>query len=395
MRNRLRAVIFYLFGGLRSVQLRELYLSTAILDFAATAVLIYEPIYLYGIGFPLVRILLFYLATYILFTVGVPLGGKLIRAHGYEHGIVYSTPFLILYYLSLFAIPYSPIFIGVAVVASAIQKICYWPGYRADFARFGAKGQTGREISLLVVLAYGAAVLGPLFGGLVVAAWGFPILFLLVSIIILFSNIPLLMTPEVFTPRPFLYADAWKRLWKQENRRNLVAYMGAGEEVIGMIFWPLFLFAVVRQTFGVGVIVSVATAITIVVTLFIGRLADGKNRRSVLRLGSIFLALSWLVRIAVVGPFGALIADTMYRSSSVALGIPLIAMTYDHARRYSVTKTSVFMEMAIGLGKVIASLVAIGIVTFFPGQIWALAFAFAAALTLLFTRYQPDRDVAA
>ncbi len=385
----------FFFGQSHSPQLRELYVSTAILDFAATAVMIFEPIYLTRIGFSLERIVLFYMAIYLLFFLFVPLGGKLIRSRGYEHGIIYSTPFLILYYLSLFAIPYSPVFIGTAVIALAIQKICYWPGYRADFARFGDGHQTGRDISAIAVLALCASILGPIFGGLIIAWFGFPVLFLCVSVIILLSNVPLLLTPEVFTPRTLSYRDAWKRLWKRENRRNFFAYMGCGEEMIALIFWPIFMYAVVRETLGVGAIASVATAVTALVTLAIGRMSDGKERGAVLRMGVVYVVLSWLVRLVAVGPFGLFFSDVMYRSSGIAVGIPLVAGTYDHARQYSVTKTAVFMEGAVSFGKVVAAVLCLVILTFFPSHTWTLVFMLAAAFALLYALYKPDRDVAA
>lgn len=390
MFERLTKIATAYFGASRSQQMRELYLSTSILDFAATSVLIFEPIYLSSIGFSIQRIILFYLAIYILFFLLMPFGGKLVRSRGYEHGIMYSTPFYIMYFLSLFAIPYSPIFIVTAVVSYAIQKTCYWPGYHADFARFGEDHQTGRDISVLMLFVTGAAVLGPAVGGFIVSAFGFPALFVFVSVLILLSNVPLLLTPEVFTPRPFLYMDSLRRLVKKENRRQLFAFMGFGEEFIVLALWPLFLLSVAGETFGVGAIVSLSTLATVLATVVVGKLTDSKARRTVLRLGVLYTALSWLMRAVVAGPVGVFFSDALYRSSRAAVGIPLMATTYDHARKYSVTKTAVFLEGAVVLGKIAAAVVSLAVVTFFPEYSWTILFIVAALFTVLYARFEPE-----
>ncbi len=388
MFDRFRVFAVTLLGAGRSQQMRELYLSTVILDFAASAVLIFEPIYLWSIGFSLQRILFFYLAVYVVYFVILPFGGKVVRSRGYEHGIIYSSPFLILYYLSLFAIPFSPVFVGVAVIAYAIQKMLYWPGYHADFARFGSANQTGRELSVLVMFASVATIAGPIIGGFILVTFGYSVLFVFVSTLILLSNIPLMMTPEVFTPRTFSYQDSWKRLWRPENRRRLISYMGFGEEFIVAIIWPIFMYTVVREYFSLGAIVSFATLATMLVAVVVGRLADGAERRRVLQLGTLFTVLSWLVRLVSGGLGGVFLADTMYRSARTAVGIPLIAMTYTKARAYSVTKSAVFLEASVVLGKILAAVLCILLVTFCaPG--WNLLFLLAAAFTLLYALYEP------
>src|SRR3989338_5630578 len=97
-----------------SYQVRELYLSVSIVTFAVAMVAIFEPIYLYQLGFSLRQILLFYLAVYVLYLVFVPLGAKFARRFGYEKAILVGSPFLALYYIFLFLIPQNPAFIGLA-----------------------------------------------------------------------------------------------------------------------------------------------------------------------------------------------------------------------------------------------------------------------------------------
>ena len=229
-----------IFGAHLSRQIKELYASTTILGFASSMAAIFEPIYLYQIGFSVSKILVFFIAIYALHLVLAPLGGKLIRARGYEHGMIYGAPFLILYYLSLFALKYDPRFIIMGVLAVGIFKTMYWPGFHADFARFGADGERGRELGAFVFLSQLSGIAGPLLGGVIIAfGGGFPVLFIIVSLLILVSSVPLLTTPEIFKPREMFYADAFKRLAHKEHRQRFFASFGFGEDLLSVVVWPL------------------------------------------------------------------------------------------------------------------------------------------------------------
>jgi MFS family permease len=374
--------------GQPSRQVRELLVSTTILDFAIAAIALFEPIYLWKLGFSVPEILLFYLGIYALYLVLQPLGGKVTRSQGYKHGIVFSTPFLILYYLSLFAIPYSPLFIIAAMAAFAINKTLYWPGFHADFARFGSPAERGRELGVLVLLLSLASVAGPFFGGFVIMAWGFPALFVIVALLILASNIPLLLTPEVFVPRELSYLDAYKRLLKPENRRLVIAYVGYGEELLATTIWPIFMFLAIGSFEAMGAIVSLGVLFTAAIGYFVGHRTDCGSRMDILRSGTLLTSLSWLMRIAVTGVFPIWGIDTLYRASRMAQGMPMIVQTYDLARRYSVTKTALLIEMAVIVGKISIGLAAIAAFVWLGQNAWTATFVLAAGYSLLYLAYR-------
>jgi hypothetical protein len=378
--------------GQPSRQVRELLAATTILDFAIAAITIFEPIYLFKLGFSIPQILFFYIGVYGLYLLIQPFGGKVTRSQGYKHGIIFSTPFLILYYLSLFAIPYSPLFIATAIVAYAIQKTLYWPGFHADFAKFGSVSDSGREFGLLVFLISLVSVVGPFFGGLVIRLFSFPTLFVIVSLLILVSNIPLLLPPGVFVPRDLSYLDAYKRLLKPENRCTVLSFMGYGEELLALTIWPIAIFLAIDGFTEIGALISISTLITAVVGYLIGRGGDGHGRVNdfkILRIGTIMTALSWVMRIAAFGPFTILGIDTLYRTSRMAQGVPMMTLTYEAARHYSVTKTAILIEMAVIVGKLTLGIATALVFLFLPDQAWGITFALAAAFSLLYLVYRP------
>lgn len=373
-----------IFGAHLSRQIKELYASTTILGFASSMVAIFEPIYLYQIGFSVSRILMFFLAIYALHLVLAPLGGKLIRARGYEHGMIYGAPFLMLYYLSLFALKFHVGFIVFAVIALGLFKTLYWPGFHADFARFGTDGERGRELGMFVFLAQIAGIGGPILGGLIINFFGFAILLIIVSLIILVSSVPLLTTPEIFKPREMFYIDAFKRMARKEHRSRLLASFGFGEDLLNGVVWPLFMFMILGGVVSLGGVATASALVTAILAIMVGRYADHHREPQALRLSSFFTAISWAICAIVVTPIGVLVADTAYKFSRRMLTVPYLSMTYEFARQYSVTKTAIFLEMTISIAKIATAVAALAILFWFPDKGFTYVFLLAGALSLLY-----------
>ena len=129
--------VFQYFSRDLKHEIRELYASSAIADLAIAMILLFEPVYFIAVlGWNVTQVLLFWAAIYALYVLLIPLGGYIASRKGYEHAMMYSIPFQIGYWLFLFAAQENSIFIPLAVVALAIEKILFWPAFHADLARF-------------------------------------------------------------------------------------------------------------------------------------------------------------------------------------------------------------------------------------------------------------------
>lgn len=375
-----------------SRQIRELFLSVSLANFAVSMVALFEPIYLYNLGFSIATILYFYGGVYVLYLIAIPIGAKFARRFGYEKAILLGSPFWAVYYCALFLIPQNPTFVYIAIVAFALQKTFYWPGYHADFARFGRSKERGREMSNLIALSAVVYIAGPILGGVIVSVWGFGTLFITATLIILASNLPLLATPEKFKPVPFSYTDAFRRLWAKENRRNFFGFLGFGEELIVMVIWPIFIYVVLANYVTIGLLAALATLATTAASLFVGKLVDGNahDRQSVLRIGAVFSSATWFLRMLVTGSLGVFLVDSLSRISKNVIVIPMMAMTYQQASESSVMKTMIFFEMSLIVGKIIAIAIALFAIWVIP-QSFAPLFLIAAAMTPLYglIRFSP------
>lgn len=373
-------------------QVKELFISTTLVNFALAMVVLFEPIYLYKIGYHLQYIMFFYLLVYVAYFLIMPLGAKFARRFGYEIGIFLGTFLYIAFYIGLFFIAKYPLLFYIVPFIYALQKTFYWPAYHADFAHFSDKQEEGREVSAMTAASSLVYIIGPVLAGFIIYEWGYGALFTIVSIMFLVSNIPTLVTREKFTPADFSYSQAYKSLFSKENRQSLFAYIGFGEELIVLVVWPVFISIVITDMFDLGLVVTLATLITTIATLYIGKLSDSKNKRSILSLGSYVYALAWFIRIFIVNTVGVFFIDTLSRFGKNVISVPLIAITYEKAKNLeeegntSVMNRVIFFEMSLVVGKLLAIIIIYSALFFIGDEILAFktTFILAGAMTLLY-----------
>jgi MFS family permease len=373
-----------------TTQVKELYSSTLILNFAIASVAIFEPIFLYltfldkyGLSRTLQLIMLFYLGVYTIYFFLMPLGAKFASRFGYETSIAVGTIFTAIFYISLFGVSYDVRLIFVSVVAYALWKVFYWPAYHSDFAHFSVDGEQGRQISNLLALESIVFITGPLIGGFILKFAGFNVLFILAAIIMILSNIPMLLTREKFKPASFSYFDSYKRLFAKKKRKKMFAIFGFGEELLAGTIWPIFIFIVIDDLLGLGILTSVSIFITTMLFLYIGKMTDKGDGRGVLRYGTVLYFFSWVLRLVSRGVIGVFLLDSYSRIAKQSIVIPMTALTYEKAQDTSVMKTVLFFEMSLVLGKITIMLIALVLLQFFvPG--WNVMFILAGLTTLLY-----------
>ncbi len=197
-------------------------------------------------------------------------------------------------------------------------------------------------------------ILGPVLGGLLITLGGFKLLFIVVSVLFLTSNIPLLITKEVFRPRSFPYLEVFKKMLSKKERNAFLAYLGFGEDLIFMVVWPIFISLIIVSYFSIGLLITLATLLTIIITFYLGKLTDTKNKKKILQTGASLNLLSWILRIFFAMPLGVFFMDSMSKVSKNIIGIPMMAITYKRARDHKILSTTTFFESSLAVGKIIA-----------------------------------------
>lgn len=362
-------------------EVKDLYASAGIADVALAAMLIFEPIYMYqALNLSVVQILLFFAAVYFWYILLIPLGGKITAKYGYRKALVWSVPFQILYWLSLLFAGSHSFLLWIAPIFYALEKSFYWPGFHAIVARFANQGQVGREFGVLSAIIQCAHILGPLVGGIIAQIAGGQYLLMVACAVYALSVIPLLLHKEQFQERPFSFRSVL-RLYKRHRQYSL-AYWGFGEELIALTVWPIFIYVAVSGYQDTGLVITLASVISAIISVYIGKLTDGHSKFSLLQLGTWVTAAGWLVRPFLGAAQGTLITDTGARVGKNLYFIPLSTITYERAEAEDIVPYIVFFEQSLSFGKLAIALIAAAFFLLTPS--FAPAFVLAGVFALFY-----------
>lgn len=380
-------------------EITELYISVAILSFAAGMILIFEPIYMLKVFNGSVSATLVYFAL-IAGTFGLlsPIGVKILAKIGVKHSMLFSMPFLFLYYVILFFLQESTtsILIFLAIFFKVVHFTLYWPAFHIDFARFSNKTRRGTELGARVVIVSLTSVLGPLIGGFILSRFGgvmlfeffnlgWSMLFGTVLILLLISAVPLFFSAEVHEIYHDSYKRAFKDIFTRKFWRSSLAFAASGAEgAIAKILWPIFLFLLAINFSSLGVITSGALIIGVIFTAYMGRISNRLPRKRLLKFGSILTALSWIFKIFVRDPFSAFLAHSFYRLSIISAFLPFASVWYDKASETESSRERVIVlrEITLNTGEALM-LFGLAVVFLFTEKIY-FAFPVASILALFF-----------
>ncbi|QQS23136.1 MFS transporter [bacterium] len=362
-------------------EVEHLYASTAVGNLAQAIIALFEPIFLYVVlGLSITEVLLFAAVVYGLYIVLIPFGAKIAARFGYAHSILLSIPFQILLWMSLIGSQYYFELIYIAPVLFALQKIFFWPAWHATLARFAHGKQVAREFSAMYAIMNLVQIMGPMIGGFLTMFFGVNSVFLIGSLIYACSAIPLLLSKEIFVPKPYRYRDTWELVKKYPVR--FAGYLGFGEELLVMIIWPIFIYMIVKDYQNLGSLVTIASLAATGLALLIGIYSDKYGKKKILQIGGFFYVLSWLARIPVISPFGVFITDAISRTAKSLVFIPVTAMTYERAETTHIMPYVVGMEQLLCVGKFLAAVM--GIVVFAATGSFIALFILAAVFSLFY-----------
>lgn len=373
-------------------EMSELYATITIKDFAFSMMSLYEPIFIFKQFNSVAIVFLFYAIVYAMYFILLPMGSKMAARYGFEHCMFYSIPFAIFYFLALSQVPGHKELIILSIFFVTFYKVLFWPAYHADFAHYSASGYRGRVLSMLSFVSTISTIIGPIIGGYILSRFGFEVLFIIVSIISLSSIIPLFTTKEQFQPHIFSYKKAFQRIFNPYDnykRKDFWAYFGFGEELIGAVAWPIFIFMVVEKYYLMGIIISVSTIALSFISLYVGKLSDildVRGRKKLLYSGESLRFISWFMRPFAANWLGVLLIDILSSGSKIGINYPLMTSAYNKGDDHKgFLKYMTYFEMSLAMGKMLISIFAFFIAFFFTGySMWLILFSLAGFWSLLF-----------
>ncbi|KKW07356.1 MAG: Major facilitator superfamily [Candidatus Moranbacteria bacterium GW2011_GWE1_49_15] len=369
---------------LKNKEMNELYISYAIFQFAVGIISIFEPIYLYKIGYSVTEILFYFLLVSVYFLAFSFLGTKIVSRLGVKHTMLSAVPLYIVYFLGLKFVAQAPVLFFVMPFFKAVKMQLYNYGFHLNFVEHSDRKKEGREVALIQMGALLAGGLAPFFGGMIIKFYSYPVLFGAGSVLLAVSMIPLFLTEDRHEKISFNKKDLFKGVLKKENRGALLNFSGyAVESWIGFILWPIFLYVIFKDTESVGLAASLSTVLTIALFYVVGKKTDNANKEKMLRAGSVFYFFGWAARLFAYNFTSVFFIDTYKNLSMKFIQVPWSAYFYEEAKKRNYFYFIVEREIIFHFARIIAVpfLMAIFYFNVAPYQI---AFSIAALASLFY-----------
>lgn len=333
------------------------------------------------------NVILFYLITFFLFGIFVPLGAMLMSKIGIKISMILGSLFLVGYFISLYLLSNNVAFALISTILFVtLFRMLYWIPYHTEFAKTTDDLSRGKEIAFLVSISTLVSVALPLTAGFIINEFNFSVLFLISIIIGLVAIIPILLLKPVKEKFTYTYFQTFKELFRKKNRKLLLAYSGEGAEfVVGFVIWPIFIFQLLEGNYlSVGIISSSIVLVSIILRLAIGTLTDKMSKRKIIRAGSILHALGWVGKVFIQTAFHIFAVGAYHAFTSVIMRTPFATLMYEQAadRGHYVDEYTVLREMAICFGRVLMLILIFALLCFAGLN---FTFILAAIATLLFS----------
>lgn len=342
-----------------SAPLRYLYSHTILKGLASGLLGFFVPLFLFGVFGDIKKVILYYLVVHMMTLLLRPWATKMILRFDLKKLMIVATFFIGLYLIVLNQFKTEEInfyLIAIAVMLITIYRLIYWVPYHTEFATFTEKQYRGRELGMVHAIVSLLGIALPAISAFIIVKFGFNWLFIMALVLHVLSTIPLFKIPSKYEEYSYGYFETWRELFSKKNRGLLLAYFSDGfQSAAGYVIWPIFIFLLLNGEYlSVGIISTLIILVTVVLRLVMGDITDHKNKKHLLKYGSVIHALGWLIRVFVENGFQIFAIGVYHGFSEILMRTPFDTLMYERAadREHYIDEYTSLREMAIRLGKI-------------------------------------------
>jgi MFS family permease len=320
-------------------EMRELFASLTIQAFGISIIKIFIPIYLLTIGFAFQEVALIHMIWGLLSIPLHVLSMYLIPRLGVKHGLALGYIFSIIAFVLLNATQDNKDMLVPSFILLALAEVFYWNSRHVESSYVIAKSKTGRNVSVAMVLTFIAAVLGPVFGGLVGQKFGLDAVLFVASAIIFIAIFPLFLSKELRIP---------KNLTKSKKipvTQFIANFSFNADHKVGGGIWPVFVYLLLDSVSSVGILFSVGIIATVFITLIVGPLSDKGYKKLFIVVCGLIRSLVNVSRVTVSSMPAAYAVNTAGEIGSATGLSPYGAAFYEGARKYGIYNYILKMEL--------------------------------------------------
>ena len=347
-----------------SPQLRNLYLHQVIKNIGLEVIGIFGAIFLYQITGSLAAVLWIFLIVSFFYFLLLPLWAKLLRLINLHILMSIGTVLLlvnviIFYFLSPGVSSWPQIFLlGFLILAEVAHRLFYWVPYHVDLARFIDTHHRGRQLSALAILVSVIGIALPAFSAFIIVRFGFPVLFILASCLILMSVFPIFFIRSGREFFSFRYAETFTKLFDRKHFKSNLAYFANGfQNAVSQIVWPIFIFLILEGRYlKVGLLSATIILVVCILRYAVGEATDRLDKKKLIRAGSILYAIGWLFKAVASATASIFLAGVYHDFTSVIVYTPFDALMYEIAadQGHYVDEFTILREMSLHVGRVVA-----------------------------------------
>ncbi|MFH0936095.1 MAG: MFS transporter [Candidatus Woesearchaeota archaeon] len=334
------------------IRLKEIYISIFIRALAISMIGIFIPIYLIReVNYSLQNVLWFYIIFSVTFGILTPFSAKIFNKIGFKYCILISAPIYLLFYILLYYLTQININLYYIAIIGGLANSFYWISFHSTFAKYSDHDHIGEQIGIWYSIAIFIGLLGPLIGGIILTFLDYRILFILVTITLILSVIPIFMIKVKHEKQEYHI----KNIFKKNNLADVPGFIGYGARGDSQtVLLPLFAFFLLKKYLQLGFISSGVGFFTALFAFVIGRTSDIQDKRKLIRLGSFLAALSWIILLFAKNLWQLFIIATLAGISYTMIDVPFSALTYDKANKNkSAIEYLVFREICLSCGRIL------------------------------------------
>jgi predicted MFS family arabinose efflux permease len=329
--------------------INEVFIHNFVKGLALSLISIFIPLYLIdSAGFTILQVGLFFLSYYVAdLLVTIP-AYHVSSSIGYKKVALISAPFLVGYYFLLQNFS-TPALLYLSTVVGATAKSLYWAGMNPETAMSIHDEKRDSEVGTFYSTPTLASIISPVVEGIVVAAFGYNILFVATGILVGTSFISLFFSEE---HSEGLDTDL-ARFFSLDYLKDFLTYFFNGAESIGKrLLWPLFLVLIIEGAVDLGVAGGLKSLGAAFTSIAIGRITNDQNRPRIIASGVLISVLMFFALYTVTDPLTATRFSFIFGLGRTAVTMSAFEKALENAERDDYLEHFTFRGTALNLGRV-------------------------------------------
>lgn len=300
----------------------HLYWVYALFGGAKALVSILGPIYLYRIGFSLHEIIVYFIITAVVKVAALFLVFKLASKLGSRITMAMGILLMVAHFVCFAAVESHGMPLYVVGSLLGLANAFFYPSFRLSFSFVTETKKAGMQVAKLNTLSMAFTVISPVVGGVIAGIFGVVAVYY-VAAVVFFGTFVFLLLRRTGSERhvaKFIISDIPRGGAVRDYLSN-ASYSFSG--LADLLVWPLFVGLLIPTYAGIGGYAGLLVGMSIIVQLWVGKIADKKGEHLFLGAG-VTLSLAYNVLRVFVSSVGQLISLSVLS----VLGSSLLASSY-------------------------------------------------------------------